>query len=218
MKKLNVLTFFILLACTKAVGLNSITVFNPMKTTENANHVSDTGRSVSMTTIPHISLALRSSFTSFTINLEKLLGHFDPGVLRTYAKSPQVLKERLAAMQGFDDLMLFDVEDHGGLLIIYGKAQKAKQYLIGNPLIAASMTHVDIRAALYAPLRVLVYEGADHLVHVEYDLPSAQFGQFKNTSVTTVGESLDNKLAQLINEADRISKKATERKLKQSIK
>ena len=206
MKTLKILTYLICLAFNKVVAHNSIAVFIPVKSVKNAIYLADTGRSVTITTIPHIALSLKSSFSSFTVKLEKLLGHFDPKVLRAYAKNPQVLKERLTAMQGFENLMLFDVEDHGSLLIIYGKTQKAKQYLIGNPLIAASMTHIDIRAALYAPLRVLVYEGADHLLHIEYDLPSAQFGQFKNSSVTAVGKSLDNKLMQLIREADRLSK------------
>jgi uncharacterized protein (DUF302 family) len=188
MKTFKILAFLICMTCTKVIASN------------------DTSRSVSMTTIPHIDFTLKSSFNSFTAKLEKLLGHFDPKVLRTYARNPQVLKERLTAMQGFQDLMLFDVEDHGSLLIIYGKTQKAKQYLIGNPLIAASMTHIDIRAALYAPLRMLVYEGTDRLVHVAYDLPSAQFGQFKNAGVTAVGKKLDSKLMHLIREADRKSK------------
>jgi uncharacterized protein (DUF302 family) len=64
------------------------------------------------------------------------------------------------------------------------------------------MTRLDIRAALYAPLHVLVYEQPDKVSFVEYDLPSSLFGQFGNAEVTRVGESLDTKFERLIRKAD----------------
>ena len=41
---------------------------------------------------------------------------------------------------------------------IAGQKRKAVQYVVGNPLFALQMTQHDIRAGLYAPLRVLIYE------------------------------------------------------------
>ncbi len=79
---------------------------------------------------------------------------------------------------------------------------------MGNPLVAARMTQYDIRAALYAPLRILVYEADDHATRVEYDLPSSLFGQFDNPEVTTVALSLDAKLARLIEKAGLAAKEA----------
>ena len=55
-----------------------------------------------------------------------------------------------------------------------------------------------MRAALYAPLRILVYEGADNSSYVEYDLPSSLFGQFGNEKVTEVAKNLDEKLLNVI--------------------
>jgi hypothetical protein len=40
------------------------------------------------------------------------------------------------------------------------------------------MTQHDIRASLYAPLRVLIYENEEGKTCVEYDKPSSLFGQF----------------------------------------
>lgn len=154
------------------------------------------------TTVPHVSLKLNSSFSTVTSWLELNLGRFDADVLTAYADDPVQLTERLKEMQGAEDLMIFNFQDHGLLLSLYGKAGKAIQYLIGNPLIAASMTHKDIRAALYAPLKVLIYEGENHAVYVEYDLPSSQFGQFDNDDIRAVGESLDIKITNLISQAD----------------
>jgi uncharacterized protein (DUF302 family) len=99
--------------------------------------------------------------------------------------------------------MLFNVQEHGKLLNIVGSPRKAKQYVLGNPLIAVTLTRHDIRAALYAPLRVLVYEADDQSTRIEFDQPSSLFGQFDNPDVTTVARSLDTKLTNLIKKAER---------------
>jgi len=68
------------------------------------------------------------------------------------------------------------------------------------------MTRHDIRAGLYAPLRVFVYEADDRSTRIEYDRPSSLFGQFNNPEVTTVARSLDEKLANLIKKAERLAR------------
>ena len=79
--------------------------------------------------------------------------------------------------------------------------RKAVQYVVGNPLFALQMTQHDVRASLYAPLRVLLYEDEEGKTCVEYDRPSSLFGQFGNASVTEVATMLDRKLEQLVAEA-----------------
>jgi hypothetical protein len=69
---------------------------------------------------------------------------------------------------------------------------------VGNPLIALQMTQVDVRAGEYAPLRILVYVGEDHLTHLDYDLPSSVFGRFHAAGVDKVSKGLDEKLEALI--------------------
>jgi uncharacterized protein (DUF302 family) len=63
------------------------------------------------------------------------------------------------------------------------------------------MTQHDIRAGLYAPLRVLIYENEAGKTCVEYDKPSSLFGQFGNAKVTEVATVLDRKLEQLVAKA-----------------
>jgi uncharacterized protein (DUF302 family) len=58
------------------------------------------------------------------------------------------------------------------------------------------MTQHDIRAGLYAPLRVLLYEDDEGKSCVEYDKPSSLLGQFGNAEVTKVAAMLDRKLEQ----------------------
>ena len=79
-----------------------------------------------------------------------------------------------------------------------GSPRKARQYIVGNPLYAARMTQQDIRAALYAPLRVLVYADDSGGTSVEYDLPSTLFGQFENDKVNEVAAELDRKMSELV--------------------
>ena len=151
--------------------------------------------------VSHQAIAFQCSFEDFTAKLESLLGHLDPASLALVATAPQRAERELAAMGGYENLVLFEVRSHGELLQLLGAPKKAKQYEIGNPLTALKMTQHDLRAALYAPLRVLVYETDDQQLRVDYDLPSSLFGQFQNEAVTAVAQSLDTKLLNLLQHA-----------------
>jgi uncharacterized protein (DUF302 family) len=169
--------------------------------------MSDSNREKQMgkVTIEHIHVETAKPFGEVTAALEARMGKFDPGVyeeLRSGA-DPEAVRTRLEGMAGPSGFMLFRTSDHGALLRLAGQTKKAVQYLLGNPLFAVRMTQHDIRAGLYAPLRVLVYEDAGGKTCVEYDRPSSLFGQFGNASVTEVATMLDRKLEQLVAEAIR---------------
>src|SRR5271156_1624499 len=106
--------------------------------------------------VRHITLKVKAGFENFTQKFEQSLGRFEPALLKDLGTNPAAAEQRLKAAEGEEGLMLFGIQDHGALLNIYGKPRKAKQFVVGNPLVAATMTRHDIRAALYAPLRVLV--------------------------------------------------------------
>jgi len=151
--------------------------------------------------VKHVTVIVKVPFEQFTKNLAGMIGRFSPSIVANVEKDPKLVVKQLEAQQGEQGLMLFGFQDHGKLLNIAGAPRKAIQYAIGNPIIASTMTRHDIRAGLYAPLHVLVFEGDDKLVHVEYDLPSTLFGQFGNSEVTKVGIALDTKLLTLIKKA-----------------
>ena len=98
------------------------------------------------------------------------------------------------ALQRGPELAIFSARDHGGLLRTADLARHAVQYEIGNPLTATRMTRHRIAAALYAPLRVVLYENEAGRAVFEYDRPSSLFGQFADERVTTVGRELDTSL------------------------
>jgi hypothetical protein len=77
------------------------------------------------------------------------------------------------------------------------------QYDIGNPLTASMMTRHQLAAALYAPLRVVLFEDEQGRGVFEYDRPTSLFSQYGDDRVTEVGRYLDAMLeAVLRNAAD----------------
>ena len=99
-------------------------------------------------------------------------------------------------------LSIFGERDHGALLQIAGSQRNALQYDIGNPLTASKMTRHQLPAALYAPLRVVLFEDERGMGIFEYDKPSSFFGQYGDERVTEVGRDLDATLeAALLNAA-----------------
>jgi hypothetical protein len=95
-------------------------------------------------------------------------------------------------------LWLFLTRDHGALVAAEGRHEKALQLEIGNPLTAERMTRRHLGAALYAPLRVVLYEDAQGRAIFEYDLPSSFFGQFRDGAILAVGQELDEELENLL--------------------
>ena len=98
------------------------------------------------------------------------------------------------------ELSIFLTFNHGALLRLYGQDRQAMQYLIGNPLTASKMTRYNVAAALYAPLRVVLYE-TDSGSRFEYDLPSSLFGQFGDERITEVARGLDVSLGRALSAA-----------------
>jgi uncharacterized protein (DUF302 family) len=154
--------------------------------------------------IAHRQLLLKSTFESFTDRLENVvLNHLETGWAETLKKDIPAFRAYIDKLGGNTGLMLFAIQDHGLLLSALDAQRKAKQYVIGNPMTAIKMTGVDIRAALYAPLHILVYEDTDGKLFAEYDLPSTLFGQF-GEKVLEIGKLLDQKILDVIELADTI--------------
>jgi Domain of unknown function DUF302 len=79
--------------------------------------------------------------------------------------------------------------------------RNALQYDIGNPLTASKMTRHQLPAALYAPLRVVLFEDEQGRGIFEYDKPSSYFGQYGDERVTEVGRYLDATLEAVLRNA-----------------
>ncbi len=150
--------------------------------------------------VDHVQRTTDQSFEKVTQVFERQLGRFDPGVYRSVAAGGDAegTKAKIEALAGPSGFMLFATHNHGALLRLAGQNRQAIQYIVGNPLFALRMTQHDIRASLYAPLRVLVYENEEGKTCVEYDKPSSLFGQFGNDRITPTATMLDQRMEALV--------------------
>ena len=155
--------------------------------------------------VVHVRMTSDRPFAEVQAAFERRLGKFEPDVYKAFAEGGDLEKarSRIETMAGPSGFMLFSTSNHGTLLRIVGHQRKAVQYVVGNPLFAVEMTRHAIGAALYAPLRVLIYEADDGKTCIEYDRPSSLFGQFGDERVGRMAAALDQKLEDLAATATR---------------
>jgi hypothetical protein len=146
--------------------------------------------------VEHIRIESGKSFADVRAALERGMPQLDPTLIKAIAQG-DVERANQEKERG-PELSIFRVRDHGALLSIAGKARNALQYEIGNPVTASLMTRHQLPAALYAPIRVVLYENdAGHGVF-EYDRPSTTFGQFGDERVTAVARGFDAALERVL--------------------
>jgi uncharacterized protein (DUF302 family) len=105
---------------------------------------------------------------------------------------------RVKAKIGPSGFTRFLTLDHGGWLSFFGRPRQARQYVIGNPLIAVTMLSHDIRAGLNVPVRIYIYrDEASATTRFEYDQPSTLMSGLGNHEVAAAAEKLDAKLSAL---------------------
>jgi uncharacterized protein (DUF302 family) len=142
--------------------------------------------------VDHIRIASQRPFAEVRGKLEATVPTLDPGIAEALSRGDQ------KRVQDYDEngpkLSIFLAREHGALLQIAGGKRNAVQYEIGNPLTASKMTRHQLPAALYAPLRVVLFEDEQGRGIFEYDRPSSFFGQFGDERVTEVGRYLDTAL------------------------
>lgn len=146
-------------------------------------------------TIDHIRIVCRRPFDQVRAAIAAELPELDPQIIALLSNGDQA--SILAYEKRGPKLFLFLERDLGVLLAIAG-GKNAVQYEIGNPITASKMTRYHLGAALYAPLRVTLYETESGEVVFEYDRPSSLFGQFGDDRVLQVGRYLDGELESML--------------------
>jgi len=149
---------------------------------------------VSSTPIPveHVRITCRRVFNEVRAALEADLPKLDEHIIVHLSNGDE---ERIKKIDEHGPrLFMFLSRDHGELLEITGRKRNAVQYEIGNPITASKMTRHNLGAAIYAPLRVALFETEAGDVVFEYDKPSTLFGQFGDEKITEVARYLDREL------------------------
>jgi hypothetical protein len=149
--------------------------------------------------VEHIKISSGRPFAEVRRRLEGALPKLDASIVKALRSGDQ--KRAKDYEETGPKLSIFEERDHGALLEIYGSRGNAIQYEIGNPLTASKMTRYQLSAALYAPLRVVLFEDEQGRGVFEYDRPSSFFGQYGDNRVTEVGRYLDGALVSALREA-----------------
>src|SRR6266511_3027615 len=147
--------------------------------------------------VRHISISIEKTFSETCSRFESRMGRIDYAAftkMLSEGESEMAVQDHIQGTEGPLGLMIFNAIDHGVLLSLGGKIARAKQYVVGNPLFALQMTKKDIRAGLYAPLRVYIREDGTDKSVIEYDLPSTLFGQFQPAEAHRVEMTRDQNL------------------------
>ena len=149
--------------------------------------------------VEHIRISSERSFAEVRRRLEDTLPKLDASIAQALRSGDQ--KRAMEYEENGPKLSIFEQRDHGALLQIVGRRRNALQYEIGNPLTASKMTRYQLAAALYAPLRVALFEDEQGNGVFEYDKPSSFFGQYGDERVTKVGRDLDVELEAALRKA-----------------
>ena len=148
--------------------------------------------------VEHVRIVSTKTFAQVKSALEAQVPQLDPAIATALDAGNL---ERAQKLEHGAPLFIFLKRDHGALLQAQGGARNAIQYEIGNPLTASRMTKHKLAAALYAPLRVVLYENSNGGSTFEYDKPSTLFGQFGDAEVDKVAHDLDQELDQALRRA-----------------
>jgi uncharacterized protein (DUF302 family) len=152
-----------------------------------------------MIAVEHIRISSGRSFAEVCRKLQDIVPKLDTSIANALAGGDQQRVNDYE--QNGPKLSIFEVRDHGSLLQIAGAKRNALQYEIGNPLTASKMTRHQLPAALYAPLRVVLFEDDHGRGVFEYDKPSSFLGQYGDDRVTKVGRYLDGALEAILRSA-----------------
>jgi uncharacterized protein (DUF302 family) len=106
--------------------------------------------------------------------------------------------QTIEAHVGTSGLTFFYKVGHSQYLLLLGKNSRAIQYTIGNALLAAQMTKYTPEAALYAPLKIVVYQDEEGRTFVAYDNFASLLAQYKNEEIDRAAQQVEQKLKALV--------------------
>jgi uncharacterized protein (DUF302 family) len=153
-------------------------------------------------TLIHLEYLSERPFDEVVAAFEGAVGVVDSDQFRqavvASAGNADEFMRRIHAFEGASGFMRFLDIDHSAWMGMLGILGRAKLYILGNPLIAATMIRHDLGAALNVPVRAMIVEDpAARRTRLVYDLPSSLMARLGNEEVNAAAVRLDEKLAAL---------------------
>ena len=140
---------------------------------------------------------------------ERELGRWDSSVGARLVERNAVWSEverEVEGLAGPHGLMIFFRIDQGLVVSLAGVPRRCSLYLVGNPVIAQRILSVDVRASLYVPFRVAIYdEGGPDGAVIAYDRPSSFLAALGHVELAELGALLDRKVEAVVAAIGRIT-------------
>ena len=156
--------------------------------------------------VEHVVVSSNRSYEQVKASLESrtgALGNMDEFAERLGASkaSWEQVKQAIEQRLGSSGFSVFSKVEQGQLLSFAGKPRRVIQYAVGNPLLAIQMIEHVPEVALYAPLRLAVYEGEGGTTFIAYDRFSSLLCQYHRPEIAAVAQLVEEKLEALVAEA-----------------
>jgi uncharacterized protein (DUF302 family) len=162
-------------------------------------------KQITSITIEHIVVASKQPYEKVISALEERLGSAENwgaiiGQLFVAQASWEQVTQTVEEHIGASGLTFFYKVEQSPLLFLAGKTSRASQYTIGNPLFATQMTRHMPEAALYAPLKFVVYQNEEGSTFVAYDSFVSLLAQYQSEEINQIAQLVGQKLETLVAE------------------
>ncbi len=152
--------------------------------------------------IERSTVATGLTYPALVAAFERELGQFDPAaaarLVEARASWSEVERE-VERRAGPHGLLIVGHADQGPIVSLSGRAIRCSLYLVGNPVIAARILQIDVRAGLYVPFRVCLYDdGGPDGACIAFDRPSSFLATLERPELTELGTLLDRKIDGLV--------------------
>jgi len=148
--------------------------------------------------IERTTVATGLTYSDLVAAFEREVGGWDPATpakLVARRATWSEVKGEVERAAGPHGLMILGHADQGALLSLSGPAIRGSLYLVGNPLIAMEILRIDVRASLYVPFRVCLYDDGDPGgASISFDRPSSFLATLERAELADFGKLLDEKI------------------------
>lgn len=176
----------------------------------NSSDISSEGIPASTATVERVDISTGLTYDVLVSSFERELGRWDPaaGNLLVERQAPWSDVEReVDRMAGAHGLMIFFRADQGAVTSLSGHVKRCSLYLVGNPVVANRIISIDLRASLYVPFRVCLYDtGGPGGAVVSFDRPSSFLGVLGRPELRNIGIQLDQKIDGVVDVCTRTEK------------
>jgi uncharacterized protein (DUF302 family) len=155
------------------------------------------------TTFMREDIPMGLSYEALIAAFEREMGRWDPVVETALIdrKAPWgQVEEAFQKMAGPHGLMIFFHVNQGRLVSLTNGIKRCSLYIVGNGVIAEKILTIDVRASLYVPFRVCLYDnGNPGGAILGYERLSSVLAVFHQPALIEIGHLLDSRMASVIN-------------------